>query len=74
MAKYIKYKRISKVVNSTSLQELFDDLSKDWEIIYYNERILDSGVTDDPLRKTDGTERILVVMVCGKINEGKEIL
>lgn len=38
MEKYIKYKRISKEVNSNTLETLFDELiSGGWEIIYYDE-------------------------------------
>lgn len=75
MANYIKYKRISKVVNEETLQELLDGIIEEgFEIIYYDEKILDPGVNNDPLSKSDNTMRMLAIILCGKINEGKKML
>ena len=72
---YVKYKRITEVVTKEMLSELFDKIVSDgFQIIAYNEKILDSGIHNDSLRKSDNTERILVNIVCGKPNEGKELL
>lgn len=41
MIKNIKYKRFKEIHDEESIQKLFDQLVKDnWEIIYYNERII----------------------------------
>jgi len=59
---YIKYKRIADIFNSEMLQEKLDSfIVEGWEIIYYNEKIMEKTQTD---------ERIFVTIVVGKPNEG----
>lgn len=61
MGKYVKYKRTSEILNNKQLQEKFDLMIADgWEIIHYNEKILD----------IEPNERIHVTMVLGKPNGG----
>lgn len=65
MSKYIKYKRIHETFNTQQLKDKFDDIVEEGlEILFYNERVLDTPPND----------RILVTMVVGKLNVGKELL
>lgn len=66
MGKYVKYKRITEIFNSKMLQEKLDSFVIDgWDIIHYTEKILDSN---------PDAERILVTIVIGKPNLGKQLL
>jgi hypothetical protein len=63
METYIKYKRISEVVEEEELENFFNDLiKKGWEIIYYSEK--------EPIKTIRGFEpektSIPIVIVAGK--------
>ena len=63
--KYIKYNRISKVITSAELVDIFDDIvKKGMDIIFYSEKILEKAEI----------ERLAVTIIVGKINVGKELL
>ena len=62
MGKYINYERIQKAVSKEELKELLKQIIENGqEIIHYSERIMD-------------IDRIQVIIICGKLNEGKQIL
>lgn len=62
MGKYINYERIQRSVSKEGLNELLIQIIKnDQEIIHYSERIMD-------------VDSIQVIIICGKLNEGKRIL
>ena len=62
MGKYINYERIQKSVSKEGLNDLLKQIIENGqEIIHYSERIMD-------------VDSIQVIIVCGKLNEGKQIL
>ena len=55
MEKFIKYKRVSELVDDKTLPELFNELiTEGWEIIYYNEEV------------HAGINKLKVVIIAGK--------
>lgn len=67
MGKYIKYTRTSVITTPVELEGILNKIVADGlDIISYDERILE---------KNENIERLVVTMLCGKVNEGtKELL
>ena len=57
MSRFINYERIEGTYDQKGLKKVFVGIvEKGWEIIYYNEKIMD-------------TDKIFVVIICGIPNE-----
>ena len=62
MGKYINYERIQRAVSKEQLDEQLKQIIENGqEIIHYSERIMD-------------IDSIQIIIICGKLNEGKQIL